>query len=229
VGVADAFLIPLKSKRELKDFLGMLTQEVGSVESSAAYLDIRLCQALAEGARQGNVPSHWLVAIAEQLGRDQWRAIPGDSRQELAALRVELESRDALQLSDRVRQQALEDSFDWPTCEAFAHSWFEDDVDVDQDVAALLGKKKNRRAPQMPTDALLDGLLEKRRALWLDRLVLTTLWLKSAKKPPIPWTRMFHVAEALADEKLPLREIPLMEAIASATLGAHMARMAAGG
>lgn len=229
VGVADAFLISLEGKRELKEFLALLQREAGGVESSAAYLDTRLCQTLAEGARQGNVPSHWLVAIAERLGRDQWRAIPADCRRELAALRAELEAREARQLSDRVRQQALEDSFDWPTNESFAYSWFEDDAVVDQEIEALMGKRKTRGDPRVLTGALLDGLLQKRRDAWLDRLTLTTLWLRSLKKPPIPWPHMFHVAEALADEKIPLGDIPLMEAIASATLGAHMARMAEGG
>jgi hypothetical protein len=226
VGVSDAFLIPLATKRELKKFLAVLNKEVGGIESSADYLDARLCQALAEGAVQGNVPSHWLVAIAEQLGRDQWRAIPFDPRQALAALRTELELLNARQHSDRARRRALADSADWPTHEAFAHSWFEDDVVVDQEITALLGKTEKRCAPHMLTDALLDGVLEKRRSLWLQRLVLTTFWLKSAKKPPIPWSSLFHVTEAVADEKLPLREIPLMEAIAALTLGAHLARKA---
>jgi hypothetical protein len=226
LGVADAFLIPLESKRELKKFLTMLGRDAGGIESSAAYLDARLCQALAEGARQGNVPSHWLVAIAERLGRDQWKAAAFDPYRELGALRTELKEKD---LSGQVRQKALEDSFDWPSTEIFAHSWFEDDNDIDREIAKQLGKKKNRQDPELLIDALLDGVFKKRRGQWLERLVLTTLWLKSASKPPVPWPRMFHVAEALADEKMPLREIPLMEAVASATLGAYMARMADSG
>lgn len=204
----------------------MLSREAGGVESSAAYLDARLCQALAEGARHGNVPSHWLVAIAERLGRDQWKAVAFDPYRELAALRTELKEKD---LSDQVRQKALEVSFDWPSTMPFAHSWFEDDNDIDRELAKQLAKKKNRQDPELLIDPLLDGVFKKRRGQWLERLVLTTLWLKSAAKPPVPWSRMFHVAEALADEKVPLREIPLMGAVASATLGAHMARMADSG
>ncbi|MDY0269171.1 hypothetical protein [Trichloromonas sp.] len=223
VGVADAFLIPLESKRELREFLAVLGREAGGVESSAAYLDARLCQALADGSRRGNVPSHWLVAIAERLGRDPWKAVAFDPYRELAVLRTELKEKD---ISGQVRQKALESSLDWPSTETFAKSWFEDDDDVDREVTKQLGKKKNRQNPELLIDALLNVVFKKRRGQWLARLVLTTLWLKSATKPPVPWPCMFHVAEALADEKVPLREIPLMAAVASATLGAHMARMA---
>lgn len=226
VGVADAFLIPLENKRERKKFLAMLGREAGGIESSAAYLDARLCQALADGSRQGNVPSHWLVAIAERLGRDQWKAVAFDPCRELAVLRSELKEKD---LADQVRHKALEASFDWPATEIFAHSWFEDDNDIDREIAKIWGKKKNRQDPELLIDPLLDGVFKKRRGQWLVRLVLTTLWLKSVSKPPVPWPRMFYVAEALADEKVSLREIPLMVSVASATLGAHMARMADSG
>jgi hypothetical protein len=225
VGVADAFLIPLDSKKALRDFLAMLSREAGGVESSAAYLDQRLCQALAEGARLGNVPSHWLLAIAERLGRDQWRAVPCDPRRELAALRAELETQNPKLLSKQARQEALEASADWPNSEAFAASWFEDDACVDREVEAALRKNKKRVDPWGILGAVVEKILKARRELWLERLVLSTHWLKSAKKPPVPWVQMFHVAEALADAKTPLQNIPLMLAIAEASIGAHMARV----
>jgi hypothetical protein len=71
-GVADAFLIPLPGKRERNEFLAMVRREAGAVEVSADYLHRRICQVLADGAAQGKAPPHWLVAIAERLGCDQW-------------------------------------------------------------------------------------------------------------------------------------------------------------
>jgi hypothetical protein len=54
--------------------------------------------------------------------------------------------------------------------------------------------------------------------------VLTALWLKSARKPPVPWEQMYYVAEAVADEQVLLEEIPLMVSIAWHSFGAFMGR-----
>lgn len=228
VGVADAFMVPLKSKRALGDFLAMLADEAAMVESTPAYLDLRVCQALAEGARLGKVPSPWLVAIAESLGREQWRATPFDPRRELVALRAALEVSGRKYLTERAGREALEVSASWHDYEPFAASWFEDGVEVERDIVVAAGKKKTPSRAQAQAQ-LLSGVLAECRENWLARLVLTTLWLRSAKPPPLPWWQMFHVATALADAELPLKEIPLMRSVAAATYEAYLARKAEGG
>lgn len=227
-GIADAFLIPLPGKRERNDFLAMLSRETGALEVSVDYLHLRLCQALADGAAQGKVPCHWLVAIAEQLGCDQWKAVPLDVAVELAGLRAELERRGGRFVSKRYRQQALEASETWPEDQPFAWSWFEDDAEVDEVVRQALGKKR-RLDPERCLEAILERILQPRRRQWIERLVLAALWLRSAKQPPVPWEQMVHVAEAVADEAVPLAEIPLMCTIAEHSFGAFMGRQAAGG
>jgi hypothetical protein len=212
-GIADAFLIPFAGKRERNDFLAVLQGQVGALESTADYLDRRICQALADGAEQDKVPCHWLVAIAERLGCDQWKAAPLDVPAELTALRAELERRGDRFVSERYRQQALEASRDWPDSEAFARSWFEDDVEVDE-VVTKIKKSRRRNKDSLAIDAIFAVILEPRRQQWLERLVLTALWLKSAKKPPVPWEQMVHVALVVGDENLPLERVPLMETIA---------------
>ena len=227
VGVADAFVVPLKNKRELKDFLAMMTREAAFLESTPEYLDQRVCHALAEGARLGKAPSFWLVRIAEMLGRDQWKGVELEPQGELARLRRELDSLAARLLSGREAQDALDDSTDWPLMLGFADSWFEDDAVLDRAVEGVKGSRK-KRDPWAPLDRILDHCLSERRELWLERLVITALWLRSAKKPPLPWHRMFHVAEALADRGRPLKEIPLMVAIAEASFAAYLGRQDAG-
>ena len=212
-GIADAFLIPFAGKLERNDFLAVLQGQVGALESTADYLDRRICQALADGAEQDKVPCHWLVAIAERLGRDQWKAAPFDASAELTALRAELERRGDRFAGERYRQQALEVSRDWPDSEAFARSWFEDDIEVDE-VVTKIKKSRRRNKDSLAIDAIFAEILEPRRQQWLERLVLNALWLKSAKKPPVPWEQMAHVALAVGDENLPLERVPLMETIA---------------
>ncbi|NOY12832.1 MAG: hypothetical protein GXP51_03845 [Deltaproteobacteria bacterium] len=222
-GVADSFLMPFPDKRELNRFLRMMSQETGGIEMTTDYADRCLCRGLADGTDAGKVPGHWLIAIAEQLGCDQWKAIRFDPQQELARLRDELQAKGGQLLTETVRRKAFRNSAEWPEQLTFAYSWFEDDVAVDRELEAILSKR-GRIDPMAPIIALLDKILEPRREIWLERLVLTAGWLKKAKKPPVPWPQMFHLAEAVADKTLPLKEIPLMIAIAENSLGAFMGR-----
>jgi hypothetical protein len=223
VGVADGFVVPLATKRELNDFLAMMKAGAGFLEVAPDYLDLRVSHALAEGAQLGNAPIYWLVRIAELLGRDQWRAIPFEVNVTMVQLQQELASKSHKFLSGREVERSLDDSYDWPLTEDFAASWFEDDDVLDKEVEKVLGKKKAPNAEAV-TQRIIDVVLEKRREVWLERLVLSTLWLRSSPKPPVPWHRLLHVAEAVADRKLPLREIPLMQAVAELSFTAYLGR-----
>ena len=223
VGVADGFVVPLPTRRELNDFLAMMKAGAGFLEVAPDYLDLRVSHALAEGARLGNAPNYWLVRIAELLGRDQWRALPFEVNVALLQLRQELASLSPKLLSGREVEKSLEESYDWPLTEDFASSWFEDDVVLDQEVEKTLGKKKTPD-PVVVVGRIIAAVLEKRREVWLERLVLSALWLKSSPKPPVPWYRLLHVAEAVADRKLALREIPLMQSIAELSYTAYLGR-----
>ncbi|MBE0504023.1 MAG: hypothetical protein IBX46_07810 [Desulfuromonadales bacterium] len=226
-GVADAFLLPLAGKGERNDLLNMMRSETGAIEVSTDYLHKRICQALADGARHDKVPCHWLVAIAERLGTDQWKASPLNIAAELATLRDTLERRGGKFVTPRYRQQALVASESWAEEQPFAWSWFEDDVEVDEIVQKTLVKKR-RPDPDRCIAAILEKIIQPRRAQWLERLVLTTLWLKAAKTPAVPWEEMFYVSEAVADEKMPLAEIPLMVMIAGLSFGAFIGRQEEG-
>ncbi|MDF1579333.1 MAG: hypothetical protein P1P74_00990 [Desulfuromonadales bacterium] len=222
-GVADAFFIHLANKRERNNFVEMLKAETGAHESTSDYLDRRICQALADGAEHGKVPSHWLAAIAEQLGCDQWKAAPLDVMAELKSLRNALESCGARYVTERYREQAFIASASWLLQQTFAYSWFEDDVDVDKIVQKTQGRKR-QIDPERCIDTILHKILQPRRKQWLERLVLTTRWLKSIKKPPVPWEQMFLVTEALADETVAIEDIPLMDVIAAESFAAYLGR-----
>ncbi|MDA3904159.1 MAG: hypothetical protein PF441_12030 [Desulfuromusa sp.] len=223
-GVADAFLLTLESKGHLQQFRDMLQSEIGGVEVSIEYIDQRLCQVLADGARVDKVPNHWLLAIAEQLGWDQWKAVSFDGLRELELLKSELENKRPATLSTKKRQQALLASSTWPERLLFADSWFEDDIEVDAILDHFFRQHKYSDRNE-PIELLVDKILELRRAAWLERLILTTTWLKSAKKAPLPWEQMYHVASAVADDNLPLKQIPLMRTIAERSIGAFFGRL----
>ena len=109
-------------------------------------------------------------------------------------------------LDEREYLFALEESAKWQACEPILSSWFADDDTVDREIEASRGRRTWLDAGAF--ERLQRGARETRRSVWLERLVLTTLWLKSSKKAPLPWYRMFHVAQAVADARVPLKEIP---------------------
>ena len=218
-GMADSFLLEIENKRHLQEFLDMLTFETGGCEVSMNYIDKRVCQVLADGSRNGKVPNHWLVAIAEQLGRDQWKAIPFDVSSELGDLQSQLQKQ---YTTKKAVQNALRQSSRWPE-KTFAESWFEDDSEVDNKLNVLFQDNDDDSAAAI--DLILEEILEPRRTEWLERFVLTATWLKAAKKPPIPWDQMCHVATAVADMDTSLKQIPLMETIATHTVGAYLGRL----
>ncbi len=225
VGVADAFVVSLPTKRDRNDFLTMMNSEGAFIESSMEYLDQRVCHALAEGAALGKAPNFWLLHVAETLGKDQWKAVPFDPRRELESLRAALSSRSPELLTDKFRNKALKESESWCEDHHFASSWFEDDADVDRVIERVL--KKNRKEADgelQAVYAVIDDVLEKRRSIWLERLTLCALWLKASRKAPLPWHQMLHLAEAVDDRFIPLAEIPLMKTIAVQSLGAFFAR-----
>ena len=224
-GVADSFIIELPSKKELKNFLDMMKQEGAFIETSMEYFDQRICHGLAEGAALGKAPNYWLANVAEVLGKDQWKAVPFDARRELEQMRAELENSTPELLADKSRRNALKDSADWCSKYRFADSWFEDDAEVDKVISAVFKKKHNREDAEWSSiSAIIDKILEKRRQVWLERLTINTMWLKSSKRPPLQWHQLFLLAEAVGDSKLALEEIPLMESIAFHSLGAYLGR-----
>jgi hypothetical protein len=225
-GVADAFVVPLPTKRDRNEFLSAMSSEGAFIESSMEYLDLRVCHGLAEGAELYKAPNHWLLQVAEMLGRDQWKAVPFDAQRELEQMRATLASCSPEQLADKVRKKALQESGDWYEDQHFTSSWFEDDADVDLVIENVLKKKRKKVDVEwQAVQAVVENILEKRRSIWLDRLTLCALWLKSSRKAPLPWQQMFHLAEAVADPKMPLTEIPLMESVAVRSLGAYLARL----
>lgn len=224
-GVADSFVLEFPTKKKLNSFIDTMKQQGASTDSSQEYLDKRICHSLADGTAVNTPPHFFLAYIAEILGKDQWKAMPLDARQELAKIRVELEGTSPDLLSAATREKALKESNYWCDEHHFAQSWFEDDAEVDKITATIFKNNYNQPSEELlAMDTIISDILEKRRETWLERLTLNTLWLKSARKPPLPWHQLFHVAEAVADSTLPLSEILLMESVAYHSMRASQER-----
>ncbi len=224
-GVADSFVIDLPSKGEMKGFMRAIDAEASFIESSMEYLDMRVCHALAEGAGLGNAPNCQLLNVAEILGRDQWKGVAINPALEMEQLRAILASSTPHILEKKSFARVLEESGEWLGRYQFTDSWVEDDNDLDKVVSRSMKKGGRSKDDKWNAiEAILVQILEKKRDIWVERLVLCALWLKSAKKPPLPWHKMYMVAEVLSDKKTPLQEIPLMITIAILSLTAYIGR-----
>ena len=220
-GIVDSF-VRQGDKKELAPIMEAFEGQMQLAEMAPWFLERLVCHALAVGNDHGKPPHPGLLRVAEMLGCDRWKAELIDPVKEMAVLREELQSTNPSLLSKDAVEEALDLSAEWPGYEEFADTWFEDDIAVDEVV--LEGMKGKRRASEKKlVGALLDKVLEARRSIWLERLILMTLWLRAAENPPIPWHEMFHVTEKLASGA-PLKAIPLMVAIAEISLDAAMER-----
>ncbi len=224
-GVIDSF-VSQPNKRELESIFAGMPNMI-FLETAPEYLDLTVNHALAVGIARERPPHLGLLQVAEAVGSDRWKAEFLDPVVELAALREELELTAPHLLTPEERGRSLSASSMWPENELFADTWFEDDVAVDE-VILRLSKGKRRVKEVLLEQGVLKEVLEPRRGEWLERLTLATLWLRAALEPPVPWRRMFHAAEALAQGK-PLQEHPLMDAIAEVTVALAQGRAAARG
>jgi len=108
----------------------------------------------------------------------------------------------------------LTNAGNWPRAVVFAGSWFEDDARVEELLRERIGKPE-LWMPRLPQAAgvVLSELLEQKRDIWSERLVLMALWAEAAQtRPPVPWQELLVNAAHLLQASL--AEIPLMSAIA---------------
>jgi len=212
VGVIDTFIHRLPSAKAAERFIAGLPDMMCFAEVGQDFVDRAIGCAISIGVDRGGAPHRGLLQIAELLGTDRWKGEPLEADREIALLRGEaLESGPAITAAD-----AIAESAEWLGSQDFADAWFEDDDQVDRVVLnAMKGRGRNREARAV--EDILAEVLEPRRGVWQERLLLMTLWFKSSLRPAIPWQNMFHLAEAVASGK-PLRDIPLMRAVAEVTL-----------
>jgi hypothetical protein len=217
-GVVDTFVHRLPSIKAAERFMEGLPDMMCFSQVGMEYVDMAMGFALAVGIEKGHPPHRGLLRIAEIIGTDRWKGEPFDPARELELIRRGEKGKTAM--TDP--EESLDDSYDWPGTQDFADAWFEDDDDVDRVVSAVL-EKKGVEFVEEAVEEVLQKILEPRRRIWQERLILMTRWLHSSPKPPVPWQSMFHLADALFSGR-PMAEIPLMRSIAEVTCAVTLER-----
>lgn len=212
-GVADAFVSTLADRAQLKKFMEAMAGDGYFLESTAEFLDRRVCHALADGLLLERVPGPWLVRIAELLGRDRWLPASLDAAAETERLRGSLSPRHRMLLSDIEYRTALEESGEWHRRQPVLATWVEETGLVARELEGL-GRGPGAIGESAAVKRILEAILEPRREIWRERLVLEALWLRSVKRAPIAWHQVLHLAQAVGNREIPVGEIPFMRSVA---------------
>ncbi|HUB46446.1 MAG TPA: hypothetical protein VMB73_15805 [Acetobacteraceae bacterium] len=220
-GIRDAWCSPDAPRREISSAVAGLQRQVAAPEIERAYVDVVVQNAIAAGVAQSHPPDPALLQIAEATNDTDWKDRPLDVAAESERLFRELP---ADQQTEAAVTASAARTLAWMRSEHLADSWFEDDAEVNDVLAAM-----RRRDPSAASRGLLDGPMGARRGTWAERFLLTALWAQAVKpgqpaplgtgKRAITWRDLAVLAREVLSTR-PLHEILVMQEIASRSVAA---------
>lgn len=210
-GLRDIWCDRDKPRHEIGQAIAGILEETPAIEVERHYLDLALQHYLAIGLLHGRVPTPALLAIAESVGGVEWRGGRLDIDAEIARVYSEL---DPAQITPADIAASLQRSGQWSYRERFAESWFENDAEVTAIIDQMSG-----RDDEAVVGAILNDLLEKRRAIWTERFLLMALWARAAKSKSQGryWRDFLILAHELSIGRR-LADVPMMAVIAERTV-----------
>jgi hypothetical protein len=211
-GVREAFSQPDLTKRELEGTSQQMRDRAGTIPVDGDYLRRMTGHFIAVGQSRGAPPPPQLLSTNEWAGGGYWTPEPVSPADEIERLGPAFR---ASVIAER-EQGVLAASKHWPESEDFAASWFEDDARIEALLREQIGGPDRWLAclPQAAS-ALMSGLLESKRDVWIERLLWMALLSAACQhdRPPMPWPAFVVIAKAL-QRGTPLAEVPLMQAVA---------------
>jgi len=195
-GVKDAYTISCRNSRDQKEILGRMSEEVGALSVTPAYVQRALSIALADGLAQSRPPVPGLIEVAQLCGFTGLRPEPkltADLIGDLAATPL------VLAMPARQRGALIMASEGWWDRHNVVESWFEDS----DEAHAVLDKARSARS----AETALWKWLETRRDWWARILARAADVLETAGGPDAA----SFVANALALlDGRDLKKIPVM-------------------
>lgn len=211
-GVREAFSQPDLTKRELEGTNQQMRGRAGAIPVDADYLRRMIGHFIAVGQSRGAPPPPQLLSTNEWAGGGYWTPEPVSPADEIERLGPAFR---ASVIAER-EQGVLAASKHWPASEGFAASWSEDDARIEALLREHIGGPERWLAclPQAAS-ALVSGLLESKREVWIERLLWMALLSAACRhdRPPMPWPAFVVIAKAL-QRGTPMAEVPLMQAVA---------------
>ena len=203
-GIRDAWVRRGLPKKELREILQHVGNDVGLAPSSAEYVSAIVRQALAINLETGNMPPFGALDFAETSGLVELHPAAMTVDTLVADLVAGI---DPARLSTTAIATTLGHSGDWLHAHPTLATWFEDNV------TKLIGSKRAPRAKQMA--ALFAGPLQARRRRWAELAAWMALSLKHQGNAD--WQGFAILANELLGTR-PVEEIGLMRVIAATTL-----------
>ncbi len=209
-GVLDAWIDPEPhSKRTINQYLSQVSQSRPLIVSRA-YLDRAVQHHLAVGGHYNRLPLPGLLAVAERLGATDWQ--PDELNLEATIDRLFEELPEQHKQAD-VIEYCLQESHFWSIVSGATHSWFEDDQQVAELLAASRARKQHTLVKQV-----LREVIEPHRLRWAEKSFWAALWFRDSQGLNNPfWINFLQVARALVKGRS-VETIPMMENIARLTV-----------
>jgi hypothetical protein len=218
-GIRDAWCNRDTPRREIASMVAEIQRKVVVPEVDRSYIDIVVQHGIALGVAAKSLPDPALLEIAEAVNGADWKDRRIDPAVETERLFAEFpeEQRNAGAITASLQRCA-----GWMRTDALWDSWFEDDAEVRQAIAAA-----RQRDVAAAAQGLLENVLDQRRDEWAERFVLTALWaraVKAGQPPPLgagtraaTWRDLVVLAHEVLSAR-PLRDIPVMAEIAERTV-----------
>jgi len=218
-GIRDAWCNRDMTRREIASMVANAQREMVVPEIERSYIDAVVQHGIAVGVASGHLPDPALLEIAEAVNGADWKDRAIDVAAETDRLFGELS---AEQSSAGAVAASLRRSLAWMRENALWDSWFEDDAEVREAIAA---------AKQLDAGAaarlLLEGVMDGRRDVWAERFLLTALWARAVKagQPPplgraaraITWRDLAVLAREVRSART-LGDVPVMAEVAERTV-----------
>ncbi|KAF0115513.1 MAG: hypothetical protein FD149_1563 [Rhodospirillaceae bacterium] len=205
-GLVEVWCEHPTDRRQTEEMIREARESFSAFAADPDYLD----DLVAHGLAVAHPPpsAAMLLRLAEATGRTTWAPRWLDVGTLCAGLPVDTFS------SPAALKAVLERSGDWPLAHDFAASWMEAGAAFDAVIDDLEESAHPLTLDAMET-AVLDYILEPRRAVWAERLVLSALAVRAATTASSlpPWHDFATLAKVLSDDE-PVRTIPLMRTIA---------------
>jgi hypothetical protein len=218
-GIRDAWCNRDTPRREIASMVAEVQRKVVVPEVERSYIDIVVQHGIALGVAASNLPDPALLEIAEAVNGADWKDRRIDPAVETERLFAELP---AGQRNAGAITASLQRCAGWMRNDVLWDSWFEDDAEVRQAIAAARQLDVTAAAREV-----LENVLDQRRNEWAERFVLTALWaqaVKAGQPPPLgsgsraaTWRDLVVLAHEVLSAR-PLRDIPVMAEIAERTV-----------
>lgn len=213
-GVVDAWSSDIESA-EWPKMKSKLIKDTGGAAIKGIFIEKLISHAISLNADLNAVVPLGVLESAERLGVSSWKAMSIDIGEIADNLNQEAREQRKQIFTPRAQARIADECLDWIVKKKFANSWFEDHPDIEKMLCDELGPVENWESQtDKGAHIILEQFLEKKRSKWLERFLLTTLWLKNhTRRAPLAWHKMLCMFNMLNDG-CPVKEHPLMQAVA---------------